>query len=210
MFAAARLLGALCERFGQPGVVGELIAGAVIGPFALGLVPLGDAQRALAEAGAILLLFVVGLETHVSALRAAAAPAARVALLGIVLPFTGGWATAEALGLGAVESLFVGAALVATSVGVTARVLRDLGALERSEARVILGAAVLDDVLGLAILAVIALVGGHGLAAAGAAFGSRRRSRRSRPGSSSVAVARCRGAGTCGAWSGCWSRSSSR
>lgn len=159
MFAAAKLLGELFERARQPAVMGELLAGVLIGPHLLGWVHLGEAQVVLGEIGVIVLLFTVGLETNLSEFRSVAGPASRVGLLGIAIPFAAGWGTMRLLGFDQTESLFVGAALVATSVGITARVLKDLDRLWRPEARVVLGAAVLDDVLGLAILAVVAGLG---------------------------------------------------
>ncbi len=163
MYAAARLVGEVFERIGQPAVVGELLAGILLGPSLLGWIHVGEAQSAFAEIGVIVLLFTVGLETDLFEFRSVARPATAVGLLGIVLPFAAGWGTMRLLGYEPIESLFVGAALVATSVGITARVLGDLGALRRPESRVILGAAVLDDVLGLAILAVVAGLGAGAL-----------------------------------------------
>jgi Kef-type K+ transport system membrane component KefB len=163
MFAAARLLGEVFERLRQPAVIGELLAGVLIGPHLLGWIHLGEAQDAFAEIGVIVLLFTVGLETHLSEFRSVAGPAARVGVLGIAIPFAAGWGAMRLLGFAQIESLFVGAALVATSVGVTARVLKDLDRLWRPEAKVVLGAAVLDDVLGLAILAVVAGLSEGGL-----------------------------------------------
>ncbi|MEX2458181.1 MAG: cation:proton antiporter [Actinomycetota bacterium] len=163
MFAAAKLLGEVFVRFRQPAVMGELLAGVLIGPHLLGWVHLGEAQNVLAEIGVIVLLFTVGLETNLSEFRSVAGPASRVGLLGIAIPFASGWGVMRLLGFEQVESLFVGAALVATSVGITARVLKDMDRLWRPEARVVLGAAVLDDVLGLAILAVVAGLGEGGL-----------------------------------------------
>lgn len=156
MFAAAKVAGELFERFRQPSVIGEVMAGVLIGPHLLGWIHLGEAQEALGEIGVIVLLFTVGLSSHLSEFKSVAGPATRVGLLGIALPFAGGWGLMSVLGYGQVESLFVGAALVATSVGITARVLQDMNQLWRRESRIILGAAVLDDVLGLAILAVVA------------------------------------------------------
>ena len=162
MFAGAKLLGEVFDRLRQPPVLGELLAGVLIGPHVLGWIHVGEAQEVLAEIGVIILLFTVGLETRISEFRTVAGPATRVGILGIAVPFASGWAITRVLGFGQTESLFVGAALVATSVGITARVLQDLDRLWRPEARVILGAAVLDDVLGLAILAVVAGLGEGG------------------------------------------------
>jgi Kef-type K+ transport system membrane component KefB len=156
IFAAAWALGRAFEAVRQPAVIGELLAGVIVGPHVLGWIHLGQAQEVLAEIGVIVLLFTVGLETDLARFRPVAGPATGVAVLGIAIPFASGWGVTLLLGFGHAEALFVGTALVATSVGITARVLRDLGRLDGTEGRVILAAAVLDDVLGLAILAVVA------------------------------------------------------
>jgi Kef-type K+ transport system membrane component KefB len=156
----AKLLGELAERVGQPAVLGELLAGIVLGPSVLGLVPLSDAIFVLAEIGVVLLLFEVGLETNLEDLVRVGAPALSVALAGMVLPFAGGYFVTRALGYEALTATFVGAALTATSIGITARVLSELKVLATREGQIILGAAVADDVLGLVILAVVSKVAG--------------------------------------------------
>ncbi|HZP00677.1 MAG TPA: cation:proton antiporter [Terriglobia bacterium] len=155
MFAGGKLLAELMERARQPAVVGELLAGVVLGPSLLGLIHPGETTHALAEIGAIFLLFTVGLETKPSDLLNVGWTATLVATLGVVLPFVLGFAYVHLASHNLVESFFVAAAMVATSVGITARVLSDLGALSTRVARVILGAAVLDDVLGMIVLAVV-------------------------------------------------------
>jgi Kef-type K+ transport system membrane component KefB len=158
-FAAAKVAAELFERIGQPAVVGELLAGVAVGPFALNWVQLdganGETMLLLAELGVIVLLFQAGLENEPSELRAVGRSATGVALLGILLPFGAGLGAALALGKNGTESSFIATALVATSVGVTARVLRDLGRMARAESKIILGAAVIDDVLGLIILTIV-------------------------------------------------------
>jgi Kef-type K+ transport system membrane component KefB len=158
----AKLFGALAERVGQPAVLGELIAGILLGPSVLGLVPLADAIFVLAEVGVVLLLFEVGLETNLEDLVRVGAPALSVALAGMVLPFAGGYFVTRALGYETLTATFVGAALTATSIGITARVLSELKVLATREGQIILGAAVADDVLGLVILAVVSKVAGGG------------------------------------------------
>jgi len=160
--AGAKLFGELAERVGQPAVLGELLAGILLGPSVLGLVPLADSIFELAEIGVVLLLFEVGLETNLEDLVRVGAPAMSVALAGMVLPFAGGYAVTLALGHGSLTATFVGAALTATSIGITARVLSELGVLKTREGQIILGAAVADDVLGLVILAVVAKIAGGG------------------------------------------------
>lgn len=164
LFAAAKILGELFEHLRQPAVVGEVIGGMLVGPHVLGLIGGGSEQvlGLLAELGVILLLFGVGLETSVADLRRVGKPALLVGTLGVALPFLAGAGLMAGLGHGRDETLFVAAALVATSVGVTARVLRDLGQIRERFARVVLAAAVVDDILAILVLAVVS-----GLAAAG-------------------------------------------
>src|SRR5262245_4692839 len=165
----AKVFGDLAERIGQPAVLGELLAGVVLGPSVLGLVPLSDGMFLLAEIGVILLLFEVGLETDLAELARVGGPAIAVALTGMVLPFAGGYLLTHALGYGPLTAVFVGAALTATSIGITARVLSELGVLKTREGQIILGAAVIDDVLGLVVLAIVSGVAEKGeLSAAGA------------------------------------------
>lgn len=157
LFAAAKTLGEAFEHFGQPAVVGELLGGVLVGPHVLGAVG-PDSEpvlELLAELGVIILLFTVGLETSLGELRLVARPALLVGFLGVAAPFALGAALMVGLGYERGDTLFVAAAMVATSVGVTARVLRDLGALRTPPGRVVLGAAVVDDVLALLILAVV-------------------------------------------------------
>jgi Kef-type K+ transport system membrane component KefB len=159
VFVAAKVAGEVLERLGQPAVVGELIAGVIVGPSVLGWVPLdgaqGEVMLVLAELGVIVLLFQVGLETDPKELRAVGGNAAAVGVLGVLFPFAGGFAATMIAGNPALDSAFVATALVATSVGITARVLGDLGKLTARPSRVILGAAVIDDILGLMVLAVV-------------------------------------------------------
>ena len=158
----AKLFGELAERVGQPAVLGELLAGILLGPSVLGLVPLSDAILLLSEIGVVLLLFEVGLETDLAELLRVGAPAMSVALAGMVLPFAGGYVLTRALGYEALTAIFVGAALTATSIGITARVLSELNVLKTREGQIILGAAVIDDVLGLIILAIVSRVAQSG------------------------------------------------
>jgi Kef-type K+ transport system membrane component KefB len=155
MFAGGKLLAEVFERLRQPGVVGELIAGALMGPSFLALVHPSELTRGLAEMGAIFLLFAIGLETKPRDLLEVGWTATLVASLGVIVPFFLGFFYLKLAGGLLVEAIFVGAALVATSVGITARVLGDLGVLDTRVARVILGAAVLDDILGMIVLAVV-------------------------------------------------------
>ncbi|MGH2729673.1 MAG: cation:proton antiporter [Actinomycetota bacterium] len=156
IFVAAKLVGALFERFRQPAVIGEVLIGVLLGPHVLDLIGHTSTHELLQELGAIILLFAVGLDTPLSDLRAVGGRSFAVGTAGIVLPFAAGALLLLAAGHNSEESLFVGTAMVATSVGVTARVLADIGRVRAPESRVILGAAVVDDVLGLLVLAVVA------------------------------------------------------
>ena len=155
MLAAAKFMAELFERLRQPAVAGEILAGVLIGPSLLNLAAPSEITSILAEIGVIFLLFNVGLETKPAAIFKVGKSAALVAVLGVVLPFVSGWLLMRAWGSTSVESLFVGTALVATSVGITARVLSAMGLLDAPTARIILGAAVIDDILGLLVLAVV-------------------------------------------------------
>jgi len=157
-FTGARLLGRLFQTVKQPAVIGELLAGAILGPALLNLVHHTEFLEALSELGVMLLLFTAGLDTHLEQLAKSRATAAKVAVLGAVLPFIGGIAGGLAFRYATGESLFVATALMATSVGITVRVLRDLGYHRRRSVTIVLGAAVLDDVLGLIVLGVVTAV----------------------------------------------------
>lgn len=153
---ATKLLGALAQRLGQPAVLGELIAGVVLGGSVLGIIdPQGPVVFALAELGVLILLFEIGLHTELRSLVRVGGTAASVGLVGIVLPFAGGFLAATLLGLDTLPAIVCGAALTATSIGISARVLADLGQLDRTEGRIVLGAAVIDDVIGLIILSIV-------------------------------------------------------
>jgi Kef-type K+ transport system membrane component KefB len=157
ILTSTKLFGELAQRFGQPAVLGELIAGVVIGKSVLGIVdPANPVIHAMSEIGVIILLFAIGLETELASLVKVGAAAMTVAVTGVAVPFAFGYFAATAIGLEPLHALVCGAALTATSVGITARVLSDLGWLESQEGKVILGAAVIDDIIGLIILAVIA------------------------------------------------------
>lgn len=155
MLAAAKLLAEIFERLKQPAVVGEILAGVIIGPSLLGWVAPSELINILAEIGVIFLLFTVGLETKPQAIFQVGQRAVTVGVLGVVLPFIAGYGIAVWWGGSFVEAMFIGAALVATSVGITARVLGSMGLLDVQTSRIILGAAVIDDILGLIILSLV-------------------------------------------------------
>lgn len=160
----AKLGGEVFERIGQPAVLGELIGGIVIGNLILLGFTFAEPLKtnaiiaALAEIGVIILLFEVGLESDLKEMMEVGWSSLLVAVLGVIAPFFLGWGVAAWFipGEARLVHIFIGATLCATSVGITARVFKDLGKLATREARIILGAAVIDDVLGLLILAVVA------------------------------------------------------
>jgi Kef-type K+ transport system membrane component KefB len=163
MFVAAKLAAELFERLKQPAVAGEILAGVLIGPSVLGLIAPSELTDALSELGVIFLLFLVGLETKPADIFRVGGRALLVAVLGVVLPFVAGYLLLWAWGKPQIEAIFVGAAMVATSVGITARVLGQMGLLNTVTSRIILGAAVIDDVLGLIILAVVSSLAKGGI-----------------------------------------------
>jgi len=155
LLLAAQVMAFIFKRLNQPVVIGEVLAGVLVGPALLGLVHEGEILEFLAELGAVFLLFMVGLETRLKDILAVGKEAFLVAVLGVALPFLGGYLYGLEIGFETLPALFLGTALVATSVGITARVLQELGVLSRPYSRIILGAAVIDDVLGLIVLAVV-------------------------------------------------------
>lgn len=161
MFAAAKVAAEIFERLNQPAVAGEILAGIIVGPALLNWVQPTEITTALAEIGVILLMFAVGLETEPRSILAVGKTAMAVAVTGVIIPFVlCGVAILFLPGLlgepvSAIEAIFVGAAAVATSVGITARVLADLKVLNHQASRIILAAAVIDDILALLILAVV-------------------------------------------------------
>ncbi|MBZ5648194.1 MAG: cation:proton antiporter [Acidobacteriia bacterium] len=157
IFVWAKVAGEIFERLGLPAVVGEILAGVVLGPYATRLLDPSATTLSIAEIGAIFLLFTVGLETSPKELVRVGRVSLSVAAAGIVAPFVLGFAYMRFLrGHPAHEATFVAAAMVATSVGITARVLGDLHVLQTRVAKIILGAAVFDDILGMILLAVVA------------------------------------------------------
>ncbi len=158
VFGTAKLLAELFERLNQPGIVGEILAGVLIGPSVLGWMAPNDFLRALADLGVMFLLFRVGLEVKASELLRIGGTAMLVAVLGVIVPFFLGWGILLAWGEPQAEAIFMGAAMVATSVGITAQVLTSKGLLNHIASRMILAAAVIDDVLGLLVLAMVSSV----------------------------------------------------
>ena len=155
IFVWAKVFGEIFEQMSLPGVLGEILAGVILGPHATGLVNPTETVGSLAEVGAIFLLFTVGLETRPSDLIRVGRQALWVAMAGIAVPFILGFGYLALRGEPQHEAVFVAAAMVATSVGITARVMSDMHVLHTQVARVILGAAVFDDILGMVLLTVV-------------------------------------------------------
>ncbi|MDR2191689.1 MAG: cation:proton antiporter [Endomicrobium sp.] len=164
----AKLFGEISVRLGQSAILGELFAGIIIGPSVLGLIGDTAAFSNLSELGAIILLFEVGLSTDIKEFAKAGGWACAVAFIGVILPYLAGYFVFIYFGLSSHQAIFAGAVLTATSVGITARVFMDLKKIETQEAKIVLGAAVIDDVIGLAILAVVLKLVAGGAVTAGA------------------------------------------
>jgi Kef-type K+ transport system membrane component KefB len=155
LFVSAKLMAEVAERLNQPGIVGEIVAGVLVGPSVFGWLAPSEFLSAMSDLGAMFLLFRVGLEVKSSELMRVGGTALLVACSGVVVPFLMGAAILLAWGAKLNEAIFVGASLVATSVGITAQVLSAKGLLDEISSKVILAAAVIDDVLGLLVLAVV-------------------------------------------------------
>ncbi len=155
VFVAAQVGAELAQRLKQPAVVGEIAAGCVIGPSVLGFIQPSEALNMLSEIGVVLLLFSVGLEMQLAELKSIGRSAILVGILGVIIPFVLATLWAINNGFTPHKSLFIAAAFVATSAGITARVLQELNALKRVESRVILGAAVIDDILAMLLLGIV-------------------------------------------------------
>src|SRR5664279_587690 len=161
LLPAGKIVAAICTRFGIPAILGELMVGVVAGPGCLNILhirlftgtPAADSFLLLAQIGGFVLMFIAGLETDIDRMREASATAFLVALLGVIWPFFLGAGAAHILGLPWISSCFLGGAFTATSVSISARTLMDAGKMQTPEASVILGAAVIDDVMGLFVLA---------------------------------------------------------
>ena len=155
IFVSAKMVGELFERLKLPSVLGEILAGAALGPYALAWINPTDIIHSIAEVGAIFVLFSAGLETSPHDLIRVGRQALVVAVAGVIVPFILGFTYMKWRGDTFSEAIFVAAAMVATSVGITARVLGDLHVLATRTAKIILGAAVFDDILGMVLLAVV-------------------------------------------------------
>lgn len=155
IFVWAKVFGEIFEQLSLPAVLGEILAGVILGPHATALVNPTETVNSIAEIGAIFLLFTVGLETRPQELIKVGRQSIRVAIAGVVFPFVLGFGYMKMRGEITHEAIFVAAAMVATSVGITARVMADLHVLGSRVAKIILGAAVFDDILGMILLAMV-------------------------------------------------------
>ena len=158
VFGAAKLMGEIFVKLRQPALVGEILAGTLIGPSLLGWIAPNDTLKSLSDLGVMFLLFDVGLQVKAHELLRVGGTATLVAVIGVIIPFFAGWGILLAWGAPQHEAVFVGAALVATSVGITASALSAKGLLHEVASKIILAAAVIDDVLGLIVLAVVSSV----------------------------------------------------
>ena len=154
LLLATKLGDEVFKRLGQPALVGEILGGVVVGPAMLGWYQITPETSLFAQIGAVLLLFEVGVHTRIGEVARVGSTALGVAVLGVALPFAGGYLLGAALDLSATGRIFLGASLTATSVAITSGALRSFGALATQSGRVILGAAVIDDVLAMLIVAV--------------------------------------------------------
>jgi Kef-type K+ transport system membrane component KefB len=161
IFLWAKIFGEIFEQLKLPAVLGEILAGVILGPYAAAFVLPGETIESIAGIGAIFLLFSVGLETHPKELINVGRHSLRVATMGVVVPFVFGFAYMMLRGVKTTESVFVATAMVATSVGITARVMGDLQVLHTLAAKIILAAAVFDDILGMVLLAIVAGTAGR-------------------------------------------------
>lgn len=168
VLVAAKLGDEVFKRIGQPAIVGEILGGVLVGPSVLGFVEVGEVLRVFSDLGVVFLLFWVGLETRLSEMRAVGRIAVSVGAAGVVVPFLAGIGLGLVLGESNETSVFLGAALAATSAGITSATFLDLGIARTRAARTVLGAAVVDDVLALILLSVAVGMAADGGVDAGA------------------------------------------
>ena len=161
---APKIFAELFNKLKLPAVLGELLAGIIVGPFALGSLPLFDGQplvvlnetmRQIGEISGIVILFIAGLEITPREFLRGGAASFTVGACGVVVPFLVGYYTFTLFGLGALQSVLIATALTATSIAISVRVLTDLGRMQTEEAKLILGAAIVDDILAIAVLSVV-------------------------------------------------------
>jgi Kef-type K+ transport system membrane component KefB len=162
ILVGAKLAGLLSQRFGMPAVFGELLLGLILGPSLFGFIEPNDIVHLLGQIGVIVLMFMAGLETELDQMLHVGRASFLTALGGVLLPLGGGYLIGVAFGLEPLHALFVGAVLTATSVSISAEVLRELGWLRAKIGTTILGAAVIDDVMGVIVLSIVLAMAGEG------------------------------------------------
>ncbi|NTU83975.1 MAG: cation:proton antiporter [Chloroflexales bacterium] len=162
MLVGAKMAGLASRRIGMPGVLGKLLLGLALGPAIIALNAPTEALRIFGQIGVILVMFIAGMETDLGELRAAGRAATLTAVGGVLLPLGGGFLLGRAFGLDVLPALFLGAVLTATSVSISAEVLRELGQLRSRMGSIIMGAAVIDDVLGVVVLSAVLALAGEG------------------------------------------------
>src|SRR3990172_8357803 len=155
IFTSAKIMGEIFERLKQPALIGEILAGVILGPYLLNWIPHGEVYQVLAEIGVMILLFSVGLHIKVEDILKVGGRSALVATLGVIVPFILGYIYTIISQHNTIEAMFIGAAMVATSVGITARIFSHLNLMDSEIARIILAAAVIDDILGMIVLAIV-------------------------------------------------------
>jgi len=155
IFTSAKIMGEIFERLKQPALIGEILAGVILGPYLLNWIPQQEVYQVLAEIGVMILLFTVGLHIKVEDIMKVGWRSTLVAVLGVIVPFIFGYLYTLISQHNTIEAMFIGAAMVATSVGITARIFADLNMMDSEIARIILAAAVIDDILGMIILAIV-------------------------------------------------------
>ncbi len=162
ILVAGKLAAEAGQRVGMPSAVGKICVGLVIGPAMLGLIHESATLNDFSQLGVIILMFLAGLETDLETMRKVSLPAFAVAAGGVVVPFLGGIGLGYAFGLNTAETLFLGAILTATSVSISAQTLKELGMLQSREGTTILAAAVIDDIMGVVVLAFVFASTGDG------------------------------------------------
>src|SRR4030067_1410964 len=155
IFTSAKIMGEIFERLKQPALIGEILAGVVLGPYLLNWIPQEEVYQVLAEIGVMILLFTVGLHIKVEDIMKVGWRSTRVAVLVVIVPFIFGYLYTLISQHNTIEAMFIAAAIVATSVGITARIFADLNLMDSEIARIILAAAVIDDIVGMIILAIV-------------------------------------------------------
>jgi len=161
---SAKILAEIFQRIKQPVVLGELLAGIIVGPYALGglplfggepLVVLDETIKYIGELSAVIILFIAGLEITPREFLRGGLASLTVGAIGVIVPFSVGFVVLSMYGLGSFETLLIATALTATSIAISIQVLTELGKMQSKEARLILGAAIVDDILAIAILSVV-------------------------------------------------------